>query len=72
MYHFVPIICLIIFVLFIEFRLKRDFIKIKIEFNELLDKILKNKKDIKINKDNIQVNKENIEYNKESISKLNE
>ena len=64
MYHFVPIICLIIFVLLIELRLKRDFIRIRIEFNELHDKILKNKKDIKINKDNIQVNKEN-------ISKLN-
>ncbi len=56
MLHIVPIICLIIFTWFIEFRLKKEVMDIHNEVNKL--------------KEYINLNKKNIEINKNSISKL--
>lgn len=64
MSHVVPILCLIIFVLFVEIELKRKLEEIEEEFNNL-------KKHIKNNKNAIDENKSNIQYNVENINKLN-
>lgn len=47
MFHIVPILCLIIFVTFAEFRLKKEFDEIRKEFNEL-------RRQIEINRANIE------------------
>ena len=47
MLHIVPILCLIIFVGFVEFRLKQEFNEIRKEFDNL-------KRQIDINRTNIQ------------------
>lgn len=60
MLHIVPILCLIIFVGFIEFRLKQEFNEIRKEFDNL-------KRQIDINRTNIQ---NHIDY--ESFSGCNE
>ncbi len=60
MLHIVPILCLIIFVGFVEFRLKQEFNEIRKEFDNL-------KRQIDINRTNIQ---NHIDY--ESFSGRNE
>lgn len=60
MLHIVPILCLIIFVGFVEFRLKQEFNEIRKEFDNL-------KRQIDINRTNIQ---NHIDY--ESFSGCNE
>ena len=60
MLHIVPILCLIIFVGFLEFRLKQEFNEIRKEFDNL-------KRQIDINRTNIQ---NHIDY--ESFSGRNE
>nr|DAR22961.1 MAG TPA: hypothetical protein [Caudoviricetes sp.] len=50
MYHFVPIICLIIFVLFLEIRLKRELTEVEEEFKALKKAILENREKILENK----------------------
>ncbi len=60
MLHIVPILCLIIFVSFVEFRLKQEFNEIRKEFDNL-------KRQIDINRTNIQ---NHIDY--ESFSGRNE
>ena len=60
MLHIVPIVCLIIFVGFVEFRLKQEFNEIRKEFDNL-------KRQIDINRTNIQ---NHIDY--ESFSGRNE
>lgn len=60
MLHIVPILCLIIFVSFVEFRLKQEFNEIRKEFDNL-------KRQIDINRTNIQ---NHIDY--ESFSGCNE
>lgn len=47
MFHIVPILCLIIFVAFAEFRLKKEFDEIRKEFNKL-------RRQIEINRANIE------------------
>ncbi len=47
MLHVVPILCLIIFVAFAEFRLKKEFNEIRKEFDKV-------KKQIEINRANIE------------------
>lgn len=60
MLHIVPILCLLIFVGFVEFRLKQEFNEIRKEFDNL-------KRQIDINRTNIQ---NHIDY--ESFSGCNE
>lgn len=60
MLHIVPILCLIIFVGFVEFRLKQEFNEIRKEFDNL-------KRQIDVNRTNIQ---NHIDY--ESFSGRNE
>lgn len=60
MLHIVPILCLVIFVGFVEFRLKQEFNEIRKEFDNL-------KRQIDINRTNIQ---NHIDY--ESFSGRNE
>ena len=60
MLHIVPILCLIIFVGFVEFRLKQEFNEIRKEFDNLI-------RQIDINRTNIQ---NHIDY--ESFSGRNE
>ena len=47
MFHIIPILCLIIFVAFAEFRLKKEFDEIRREFGEL-------RRQIEINRTNIE------------------
>ena len=47
MFHIVPILCLIIFVAFAEFGLKKEFDEIRREFSEL-------RRQIEINRANIE------------------
>lgn len=58
MTHILPIICLIIFIFFLEIRLKRELTEIGQEFKILKEEILKNR--------------EKIKENKEVISKMND
>lgn len=64
MLHIVPILCLIFFVVYIEFQLKKEMYNIEQEFRELKERILSNKNEIR-------VNKEKIEQNRNDITKLN-
>ena len=63
MIHIIPILCLLIFVFFLEVRIKKEIIKVSIGFESLKEVILKNR-------ENIQENKEKILENKESIIKM--
>lgn len=63
MIHLIPILCLLIFVFFLEVRIKKEIIKVSIGFESLKEAILKNR-------ENIQENKEKILENKESIIKM--
>lgn len=57
MIHVLPILCLIIFVFFLEVRIKRELTEVEREFKTLKEEILKNR--------------EKIEENKETISRMN-
>lgn len=63
MIHIIPILFLLIFVFFLEVRIKKEIIKVSIGFESLKEAILKNR-------ENIQENKEKILENKESIIKM--
>ena len=63
MIHIIPILCLLIFIFFLEVRIKKEIIKVSIGFEYLKEAILKNR-------ENIQENKEKILENKESIIKM--
>lgn len=64
MLHIVPILCLIFFVVYVEFQLKTEMHNIEQEFKELKERILSNKNEIR-------VNREKIEQNRNDIAKLN-
>ena len=64
MLHIVPILCLIFFVIYVEFQLKKEMHNIEQEFRELKERILNNKNEIK-------ANREKIEQNRNDITKLN-
>lgn len=51
MIHIVPIFCLIIFVFFLEIRIKHDLMEVQQEFKILKEEILKNREKIKENKE---------------------
>ena len=57
MIHIVPILCLIIFVFFLEIRIKHELMEVEQEFKILKEEILKNR--------------EKISENKKVISKMN-
>ena len=50
MIHVLPIICLLIFVFFLEIRLKRELIEVEEEFKALKKAILENREKILENK----------------------
>lgn len=58
MIHILPIICLIIFIFFLEIRIRNELMEVEHEFKILKEEILKNR--------------EKIKENKEVISKMNE
>ena len=51
MIHVLPIICLIIFIFFLEIRLKRELTEVREEFNALKKAIFENREKIKENKE---------------------
>lgn len=51
MIHIVPIFCLIIFVFFLEIRIKHELMEVEQEFKILKEEILKNIEKIKENKE---------------------
>lgn len=55
--HVLPILCLLVFVFFLEIRIKHEFMEVGQEFKTLKEEILKNR--------------EKIKENKEAISKMN-
>ena len=57
MIHILPILCLIIFVFFLEIRIKHELMEVEQEFKILKEEILKNR--------------EKISENKKVISKMN-
>lgn len=57
MTHILPILCLLIFVFFLEIRIKHELMEVGQEFKTLKEEILKNR--------------EKIRENKETISKMN-
>lgn len=63
MLHIVPILCLIFFVIYVEFQLKKEMHNIEQEFREHKERILSNRNEIK-------VNREKIEQNRNDITKL--
>ena len=64
MLHIVPILCLIFFVVYVEFQLMIEMHNIELEFKELKEWILSYKNEIR-------VNREKIEQNRNDITKLN-
>ena len=50
MIHIVPILCLIIFVFFLEIRIKHELMEVEQKFKILKEEILKNREKIKENK----------------------
>ena len=50
MIHIVPIFCLIIFVFFLEIRIKHELMEVEQKFKILKEDILKNREEIKENK----------------------
>lgn len=60
MLHIVPILCLIFFVVYVEFQLKKEMHNIDQEFKELKERILSNKNEIRINREKIEQNRNNI------------
>ena len=57
MMHVLPILCLLVFVFFLEIRIKHELMEVGQEFKTLKEEILKNR--------------EKIKENKEAISKMN-
>ncbi len=55
--HVLPILCLLVFVFFLEIRIKHELMEVGQEFKTLKEEILKNR--------------EKIKENKEAISKMN-
>lgn len=55
--HVLPILCLLVFVFFLEIRIKYELMEVGQEFKTLKEEILKNR--------------EKIKENKEAISKMN-
>ena len=51
MTHILPILCLLIFVFFLEIRIKHELIEVEQEFKILKEEILKNREEIKENKE---------------------
>lgn len=58
MTHILPILCLLVFVFFLEIRIKHELMEVEQEFKILKEEILKNR--------------EKIKKNEEVISKINE
>ncbi len=56
--HVLPMLCLLVFVFFLEIRIKHELMEVGQEFKTLKEEILKNR--------------EKIKENKEAISKMNE
>lgn len=54
MLHIVPILCLIFFVVYVEFQLKKEMHNIEQEFKELKERILSNKNEIRVNREKIE------------------
>ena len=50
MIHVLPIICLIIFIFFLEIRIRHELMEVEQEFKILKEEILKNREKIKENK----------------------
>ena len=50
MIHVLPIICLIIFIFFLEIRIRNELMEVEHEFKILKEEILKNREEIKENK----------------------
>ena len=50
MIHVLPIICLIIFIFFLEIRIRNELMEVEHEFKILKEEILKNREKIKENK----------------------
>ena len=57
MMHVLPMLCLLVFVFFLEIRIKHELVEVGQEFKTLKEEILKNR--------------EKIKENKEAISKMN-
>ena len=57
MMHVLPMLCLLVFVFFLEIRIKHELMEVGQEFKTLKEEILKNR--------------EKIKENKEAISKIN-
>lgn len=55
--HILPMLCLLVFVFFLEIRIKHELMEVGQEFKTLKEEILKNR--------------EKIKENKEAISKMN-
>ena len=53
MAHILPILCLLIFVFFLEIRIKHELIEVEQKFKILKEEILKNREKIKENKEEI-------------------
>ena len=53
MIHVLPIICLIIFIFFLEIRIRNELMEVEHEFKILKEEILKNREKIKENKEEI-------------------
>ena len=53
MTHVLPMLCLLIFVFFLEIRIRRELMEVEHEFKILKEEILKNRKKIKENKEEI-------------------
>lgn len=51
MTHILPILCLLIFVFFLEIRIKHELMEVEQEFKTLKEEILKNRKKIKENEE---------------------
>ena len=51
MTHILPILCLLIFVFFLEIRLKQEHIELEQKFKIIKEEILKNREKIKENKE---------------------
>ena len=53
MTHVLPMLCLLIFVFFLEIRIRHEFMEVEHEFKILKEEILKNREKIKENKEEI-------------------
>lgn len=51
MTHILPILCLLIFVFFLEIRIRHELMEVEHEFKILKEEILKNREKIKENKE---------------------